>query len=98
MNVGILNMIEIRDELSSCCDDGLLKECDLLVFREYGTGFAPALGGARMGVRACKLMTGLAMSSKALKGGVVLLWVILWREWLVVPLLKPLYFLFEFGS
>lgn len=37
MNVGIINIIEIRDELSPGCDDSLLEHCDLLIFRERNT-------------------------------------------------------------
>lgn len=33
-NIGIINIIEIFDKLSSCCDDRFLKHCDLLVFWE----------------------------------------------------------------
>ena len=43
LNVVIINMIELGKKLSSCYNDRLLKKCNLLVSREYDTGFAPAL-------------------------------------------------------
>ena len=48
LNVGIINMIELGKELSSCYNDRLLKECNLLVSREYDSGFAPAFMGTCM--------------------------------------------------
>ncbi len=72
MNVVILDMIEICDELPSSCDDRLLKDCDLLFFREYGTGFAPALGGTRTGLRACEMWSGLTPRLNGLERHVVL--------------------------
>ena len=53
LNISIINMIKLRDELSSCYDDRLLEQCDLLVSREHDTRFAPTLGATRVGVRAC---------------------------------------------
>ena len=57
MNVGIINIIEIRDELSPGCDDGLLKHCDLLIFRECDTGLVPAIRGTPLYIRAYRTMS-----------------------------------------
>ena len=48
VNVGIFNMIELGKKLSSCYNDRLLKECNLLVSREYDRRFAPTFMGACM--------------------------------------------------
>lgn len=45
LNVGIINVTELGKEFSSCYNDCLLKECNLLVSREYDTGFAPTFMG-----------------------------------------------------
>lgn len=56
MDIGLINIIEIGDKLSPRCDNRLLKNCDLLVLGECDTGFAPALGGTCVGLRAYKVM------------------------------------------
>ena len=45
LNVGIINMIELGKKPSSCYNDRLLNECNLLVSGEYDTGFAPTFMG-----------------------------------------------------
>ena len=45
MNIMIINMIELGKKLSSCYNDRLLKKCNLLVSREYDSGFAPGFLG-----------------------------------------------------
>ena len=48
LNIGIINKIEVGKELSSCYNDRLLKECNLLVSRKHDTGFAPTFMGTCM--------------------------------------------------
>ena len=52
-NVGIINMIELGKKLSSRYNDHFLKECNLLVFREYDSRLAPTFMGTCMRLRAC---------------------------------------------
>lgn len=52
MNVTIMDVIKICDELSSCCDNCVLEDGDLLVFRKGDTGFAPVFRSTPTELRA----------------------------------------------
>lgn len=69
MNIGLTKIIEICDKLSPGCDNRLLKDCDLLVLGECGTGFAPVPGGICMGLRAYRIVFWSASRTKASERG-----------------------------
>ena len=98
MDIGLINIIEIGDELSPRCDDRLMKTCDLLVLGECDTGFAPAFGVTCMGLRAYRMIFWSENRTKTSERWIILRWVTLWLVWFLVPWFKPLGFLTDRGS